>query len=227
MPDITPPRFQADRFHCPNCNTFSRQNWYVPRMDMGTPGYEQESRARLVYCDACSDFSMWKDREMVCPDTVAVPEPNADMSQELQDDYKEAASILRKSPRGAAALLRLVIQKLCHEVGCKQSETVNLNIKELVARGLAKKVQQSLDIVRVTGGEAVHPGVLDLRDDENTAMQLFSLVNLIARQMISEEKEVESIYLSLPEEKRAAIERRDAPVQPPSPAQKGEADTVA
>lgn len=59
------------------------------------------------------------------------------------------------------------------------------------------------------GNEAVHPGVMDLRDDRDTAFELFGLVNSIADQMITHPKAVETLYEKLPENKREAIEARD------------------
>ena len=71
-------------------------------------------------------------------------------------------------------------------------------------------VQKSLDVVRVIGKEAVQPGVLDLKDDRDTALQLLKFVNAIATQMISHPKNVEAMYQKLPESKRKAIEAREA-----------------
>ena len=76
-------------------------------------------------------------------------------------------------------------------------------------KGLNPLVQKSLDVVRVVGNEAVHPGSIDLRDDRDTALQLLNLVNLIADQMITHPKAVHSMYEMLPEGKRAAIEQRN------------------
>ena len=70
-------------------------------------------------------------------------------------------------------------------------------------------VQQSLDVVRVIGNEAVHPGVIDLKDDRDTATTLFQILNTIADQMISHPKTVQAMYDKLPETKREAIEKRD------------------
>jgi hypothetical protein len=70
-------------------------------------------------------------------------------------------------------------------------------------------VQKALDIVRVIGNEAVHPGTIDLRDDRDTALKLFGLVNLIAEQMISNPKHVDAFYETIPPNKKAAIEKRD------------------
>jgi len=52
--------------------------------------------------------------------------------------------------------------------------------------------------------------VIDLKDDRDTAIKLFSLINAIADQMISHPKNVKAMYEDLPPEKRAEIEARDA-----------------
>ncbi len=77
-------------------------------------------------------------------------------------------------------------------------------------KGLSVEVQQALDVVRVIGNHAVHPGEMDLRDDAETAMALFGLVNLIADRMISEPKRIRALYDSLPERSKEQIIRRDA-----------------
>jgi hypothetical protein len=135
-------------------------------------------------------------------------EPNEDLSPDILLDYQEARSILNLSPRGAAALLRLAIQKLCGHLG-ESGKNINADIASLVRKGLTPVIQKSLDVVRVIGNEAVHPGTLDLKDDRDTASKLFRLVNLIAEQMISHPKHVEAMYEELPDSKRAEIEKRD------------------
>lgn len=80
----------------------------------------------------------------------------------------------------------------------------------MVALGLPPRVQPALDSVRVVGNEAVHPGTLDLKDDRETANKLFKLVNFIATKMISEPKEIDALYDSLPAEKLQGIKARDA-----------------
>jgi hypothetical protein len=130
------------------------------------------------------------------------------MPAEVKVDYEEAARILSLSPRGSAALLRLAIQKLCVELGGKGTN-LNDDIAKLVARGLPVQVQQALDVVRVTGNNAVHPGQI-APEDTDTAAQLFSLVNIIVEYMIDMPKRIGSMYNALPEGARKAVERRDA-----------------
>lgn len=131
------------------------------------------------------------------------------MPPDVVQDFEEARGIVNESPRGAAALLRLCIQKLCKALG-EKGRNIDDDIASLVKKGLNPIVQKSLDVVRVIGNEAVHPGTIDLKDDRATALQLFKLVNLIAEQMITLPKSISTIYDSLPEEKRKAIDRRDA-----------------
>ena len=146
---------------------------------------------------------------MVYPRVLTAPAPNVDLSEDIKLDFEEARAILNDSPRGAAALLRLAIQKVCKELG-QAGKNVNDDIAALVKQGLPVQVQQSLDIIRVVGNNAVHPGQIDLRDDVETANKLFGLVNLIAEIMISQPKHVENLYQAIvPEEQRKAIEERD------------------
>lgn len=204
--EYTPPTFKQSAFHCPFCNAYANQYWD----DLGKVERHQYHYQDVNGCECahCGKESLWHDEKMVYPDFEGVQPPNQDLSEEVQADYHEAASILQKSPRGAAALLRLAIQKLCGDLG-EEGKNINTDIKNLVAKGLPSAVQKSLDVVRVIGNDSVHPGQIDLRDDFDTAKALFRLVNLIAEKMITEPKEVEEIYASLPEDKKQQIQDRD------------------
>jgi len=208
--EYTPPTYKQSAFHCPFCNAYANQYWD----DLG-----KVARSAWYYagvngcvCAHCNHESIWFDGIMVYPDFEGVQPPNLDMGEDIQSDYQEAASILQKSPRGAAALLRLAIQKLCKELG-EGGKNINNDIKSLVSKGLPAAVQKSLDVVRVIGNDSVHPGQIDLRDDVETAKVLFGLVNLITEKMVTEPKEVEAIYNSLPKDKKLQIEARDGNIE--------------
>jgi hypothetical protein len=149
---------------------------------------------------------------MIYPESTGVEPPNPDLNDDIKRDYGEAASILHKSPRGAAALLRLAIQKLMIQLG-EKGQNLYEDIANLVEKGLPEEVQQALDSLRVIGNEAVHPGVLDLRDDQETAEQLFKLLNFIAEKMITEPKVVKEIYNKIPESKKEQIKRRNEKIR--------------
>jgi hypothetical protein len=93
----------------------------------------------------------------------------------------------------------------------EKGKKIDDDIASLVKKGLDSRVQQALDVVRVIGNNAVHPGQIDLSDDRATAEKLFGLVNLIAEIMISQPKHVRSMFDSLPKAALEAIQRRDSP----------------
>ncbi|HML28135.1 MAG TPA: DUF4145 domain-containing protein [Hyphomicrobium sp.] len=163
-------------------------------------------------CSHCGGWLMWHDRRIIVPDVTSAPIANEDLDEEIRNDYAEAASILTKSPRGAAGLLRLCIQKLCKQLG-EGGKNIDADIGSLVKKGLDVRVQRALDTVRVIGNEAVHPGEMDLRDDVETASQLFVLVNAIADQMITQPRLRDQLYNSLPQAKRDGIIARDKKAQ--------------
>ena len=160
-------------------------------------------------CYSCKQIAMWVHNTCVFPSpNDASVEPNSDMNPDIQRDFREAARIVNTSPRGAAALLRLAIQKLLRQAG-ESGENINQDIKNLVHKGLNPVIQQALDVVRVIGNEAVHPGQIDLQDDRPTAIKLFGLVNLIAESMISQPLKVAEMFGNLPQDKLKGIETRD------------------
>ena len=162
----------------------------------------------LSKCYNCKKIAVWVGSRLLYPAHKAGVLPNPDLPEKIVRDFEEAREIVNTSPRGAAALLRLCIQKLCQHLG-EEGKNIDNDIASLVSKGLNPLVQQSLDIVRVIGNEAVHPGVMDLKDDRDTALRLFELVNAIADQMISHPKAINEMYAKLPEEKRRAIAKRD------------------
>lgn len=137
------------------------------------------------------------------------PDPNNDLPDDIKADYEEARRIASISPRGAAALLRLSIQKICKHLG-EPGNNINNDISSLVRKGLSPKIQQALDTVRVVGNEAVHPGQMDLKDSVEVVNKLFGLVNIIAEVLITQPKHVEEMYIAMvPEGHRNAIDKRD------------------
>jgi len=68
-------------------------------------------------CYSCGAFAVWIADGIVYPTTKFAVEPADDIPGTIRPDYLEASSIVDVSPRGAAALLRLCIQKLLVELG--------------------------------------------------------------------------------------------------------------
>ena len=181
---------------------------FVTSIDEGKYIYGEVNNLFLSQCYNCKKMALWVHDQLVHPTAMAGPAPNQDLPPDVLQDYEEAGRIIALSPRSAAALLRLSIQRICRFLG-EKGQNIDEDIASLVKKGLAPLVQKALDAVRVIGNEAVHPGTLDLKDDRDTALKLFSLVNIIADQMISNPKHVEELYAKIPESKRKAIEKRD------------------
>ena len=200
-------------FTCPHCHTLSlmqygeqhfKEDWHKEYM-----GGSFLNQLCIARCENCGKKIIWIDDEYVYPDIVA-EEANSDMPESVKQLYNEAGLIYNKSPRAACALLRLAIDKLCNELG-EADRDINKNISALVKKGLPTSVQQALDVVRVIGNKAVHPGVISFDvDDKNTAIMLLRLLNIITVRMITEPKEIESLYQGLPDSVKEAIIKRDS-----------------
>ena len=206
------PTLEAKAFNCPHCRVFARQHWAYLNVAERADGYgasRYDKRFRVSYCESCGHPTIWLEEVMIHPRSSPVDQPNLDLPEDVLHDYEEARLIVNESPRGAAALLRLAIQKICKHLG-QPGKNINEDIKALVASGLPAKVQEALDLVRVIGNESVHPGTLDVRDDRETAYQLFRLVNFVAQKTITEPREIAELYGKLPPDKLAAIRKRDA-----------------
>ena len=226
-----PPSLSRTAFNCPYCDVLTTQTWHLlyadslpsGRSPSGEPwtdpsvhfqqggGYVSGRRLYSLFASQCFDcrrISVWIDSKIVHPQRGEAPPANPDLPEDIRRDYDEASSILSLSPRGAAALLRLALQKLCKELG-QPGENINDDIKALVAGGLDPVIQQALDSIRVVGNKAVHPGEIDLREEPATAEKLFGILNLIAETMISVPKHVKEFYEDLPEKEREKIEKRD------------------
>ncbi|WP_039938135.1 DUF4145 domain-containing protein [Leptospira terpstrae] len=202
------PKASQKSFTCYHCGVLSKQSWD----QYGWDGYRnnmhpEKNIIKASTCDHCGNHALWIQGQNYYPGTGNSLPANPDMPEPVLKLYNEASSISLKSPRGSAALLRLAIQILCKELG-EEGKNINTDIGNLVKKGLPELVQQSLDIVRVIGNDAVHPGQIDT-DEIDTVSNLFELVNVIVEYMISLPKRIGGIYSNLPNEKIKGIEDRD------------------
>jgi hypothetical protein len=201
------PSVYGKSYTCPHCGAIAKQDWWHSTWDARQHHQNEHNPLKIGTCQHCNKNSVWVGDKMYFPDSGNAPFPNQVMPESVLKLYLEASSIGSKSPRGAAALLRLAIQVLCKELG-ENGKNINNDIGNLVKKGLPNIVQQSLDIVRVTGNDAVHPGQIDT-DNPATVGQLFDLVNIIVEYMIALPKKVSGIYNGLPSDKVKGINDRD------------------
>lgn len=211
-----PPEFKKGAFTCPHCDVYSSFSWKEAKEEVrlagGGRGY-QNNDLYIATCVHCRGRLVWfldgYNSHMLWPIGMAnAPLPHEDMPEDVKADYVEARNISNSSPRGAAALLRLAMQKLCKHLG-ESGNNTNDDIGALVKKGLPVQIQQALDVVRVTGNNAVHPGELDVDDNPEIVSALFGLVNLIIDNRISEPRRIATLYQALPEGALRSIEKRD------------------
>lgn len=214
-----PPIYGQGEFHCPHCNVYAKQFYshlatnnnfpWSSVVDRNSSFNEALSSEWVISkCQRCDDHIIWYKENIVHPKKITVSPPNLDMADEVKDDYLEAAKILSDSPRSSAALLRLALQKLCEQLG-EKGQNINDDIKSMVSNGLNPLVQKSLDALRITGNNAVHPGEINLKEEPERVIKLFELINFIASKMITEPKEIESFYSDLPDKAKSAVDKRD------------------
>ena len=208
------PATDKKSFTCPHCGVVSLMHFHcISYIDKDLFEFHERkhggnSWVQVATCHNCCKHIIWVDNIYAYPDIVA-EEANSDMPEGVKQLYNEAGLIYNKSPRAACALLRLAIDRLCNELG-ETDRDINKNIGELVKKGLPTSVQQALDVVRVVGNKAVHPGQIAFDvDDVGTATMLMRLLNIIVSRMISEPKEIAGLYDQLPESVKQSITRRD------------------
>lgn len=215
---FTAPEFNKDGFHCPLCGTYAHMTWSRLSNSVRSSDYYES------LCSYCSEPSLWRvtkysttqfgkrpeETELLFPDNGVAALPDDDMPEDVKTDYVEAARIFLKSPRGAAALLRLGLQKLCKHLG-EDGSNINDDIRSLAAKNiLPPMVVRVADTVRITGNNAVHPGTMKDEDFDFVASKMFDLLNFIVKKGISEPKELDALYQLTPEGPRKSAEDKDA-----------------
>ena len=209
------PEMDLKAFTCLHCSTVATMYWgpiyaEIASRHMGTD-------FRLCICSHCNRRSIWRtsanddsEGSLIYPGAISAPEAHEHIPADCGVEFEEARDICERSPRGAAALLRLCLQKLLGHIGGK-GEHIDTDIKALVAAGLDQHVQQALDVIRVTGNNAVHPLEMNLEDDHDSVLVLFEMINFIVEERISRPLKTQDRVANLPEKARLAIEQRDQP----------------
>ncbi len=206
MAQYVAPSNTESAFNCPHCGAYAAQAW--ARMAWGGASVSFMDGFGVSQCQHCAKYGLWVGPALVFPPTSTAPLAHDDMPHDVRADYDEARAIVAVSPRGACALLRLGAQKLCAELG-EGGKNINDDIKSMVSKGLLAQVQQALDVLRVVGNNAVHPGEIELKDDQATATGLFAALNMIVEQLIAQPKQIAQMYSALPQGALNQIQTRD------------------
>ncbi len=211
------PKFKENSFTCPHCGVLAQQLWSETRYtwnsnnskyDFHSSSSIDEKSIAVSTCNSCRNEHLWYKNNMLIPKVANVPLPIDDMPEKVKDIYNEAREVYPVSAKASVALLRLAVQYLCVELG-EKGKNINTDIGELVKKGLPIKIQRALDIVRVVGNNAVHPGVLNLEDNNVSAAYLFDIINIIVDNRIVQPRRIDEFYNSLPQTALDGIVSRD------------------
>ena len=205
-----PPQYGSRNFHCAYCQVYAEQTWFHelraltqqgPSFSHGPSILIDTENIETSVCSHCNEPTLWLSETIIFPNTGTCPTANSDLPDDVKKIYAEAGAIAQQSPRAASALLRLAIEMLLNHLG--EKGTISQGIRNLVQKkGLDPQVEQALEIVRVTGNNAVHPGKI-VFNDISDVKPLFDLINIIAEVLITRPKQIQGLYNSLPGKKQS------------------------
>ncbi len=189
------------------------QRWYTVR-GMATGHAKDFAEYGASVCAHCQRVAMWHEAQLIYPEGLRLgSEPIEGMPDAVVALYNEARDVSTRSPRSAAALLRLALQLLLDEIRPGKGQ-INDKIGALVKDGLDVRVQQAMDALRVIGNNALHPGEIDIEEDDSLVPGLFAVINMIVEQMILRPAQVAALYDAIPQGAADAIRRRDGGDKP-------------
>lgn len=220
-------------FKCPHCGAFAHMEWnnlYVVSQDPMGNDFYIKTRVHQANCASCGNNNIWynhaPEMDWLPPNNFYEPRDNndltrlypiqeiankdipsakADMPEDVTKLYIEAALIFELSPRSAAALIRLALEKLCDYLGVNK-KNIKESIEELARTNIIPiSVAKAADNIRLIGNANVHSGIIcdEVLEDINPA--IFTYINLIVDYAITKPKEIEEINLLFPEKKRASF----------------------
>jgi hypothetical protein len=188
---------------------------WAERMASGRPFLEVHRQFRnrdvqnasISYCFNCNEMCLWVCDQLVWPRRVERPEPKLQALPDVRRDDDEARQTLEASPRGAAVLLRLAMEKLCEELG-ESGESPKDGIASCVQEDVDARVQKVLDAMRIIESDATSQGQIGVGDNRAAAETLAGLVNLICEKMIIEPRQLQAMYTKLREGAQNTMEQR-------------------
>lgn len=153
------------------------------------------------------------DQKVIYPDVpFGLPKPNEDMPDSVIEIYNEAASIANKSPRAAAALLRLALERLLEALGQTDGSLYTRigNLYETTPQDII----DIMDIIRITGNNGIHDGDIgviniDDKNDKENVLVLFKFINLLTDEFITRPQQLTDITSNFSQGEQHSIERRN------------------
>src|SRR3984893_16056996 len=164
---------------CYNCKGFTV--WVRDRLVFPIRGDELPEIVEVDFREIGEDVQA--DAEDMQQSEKDVQEHPDDVD-ESSEDFEEAAAVLNKSPRAAAALIRICIQNmmpLLKETG----QNLDERVASLLRKGLEVEIQQAMDVLQVIRKNPGQENHVDLRDETAIATRMFeSLKEILERRML-------------------------------------------
>jgi hypothetical protein len=146
----------------------------------------------VTQCFSCKRNAIQVFDKIVWPATSSIITPQEDMPADVRADFLEAAAIVDSSPRGAAALLRLAVERLMPHLDAK-AKNINASIGLLVAKGTRSEDTKGGRCLEGDRKRSSSSRPNDLKDDKTAALKLFDLVNIIVQASITAPKQIQCL----------------------------------
>ncbi|MCF4991622.1 DUF4145 domain-containing protein [Pseudomonas gessardii] len=177
------PTYKKLSFTCPHCGALAGMKWHHLLVNAN-----EFSPVSMSMCQACIKPAVWIGDDnslsanplsvllggkgfLIYPNASIAPPAEPDMPSDIKIDFEEARLVFNHSPRAAAALLRLCVQKLCQKLLGKKGD-IHKQIGELVELGLPSRVLKAFDTIRIFGNESVHPGTVNLNETGSSHLRV-------------------------------------------------------
>lgn len=217
---------KKEAFECPTCGYPSQQHRYscfVKKFGQMTGIDESlknpltnkknspimQGRMGLINCtecEVCGFIALWINNNLIFPTFPKnISKPNQDMPQEIKDIYIEAAEVSHRSPRSAAALLRLCLEMLLDHLNITGNDTN----EKIGNSNFPDKILKACDAVRVRGNDAVHAREIQFNDTAETVSTLFHLINYIIEMQITLPNKADEVFNTLTVSQKNQIKERN------------------
>lgn len=133
-----------------------------------------------------------------------------DMPPHVRELYEEAAAVAAVSPRAGAAFARVTVERLIKHLDPEAPKGAKLEqrIVRIKEQGISTSLGQILDMVRVTGNDAVHVDdqpndlmrlVLDNKQSPELVRLLLQAANDLVDELITKPRVTEELWKKIPQ----------------------------
>ena len=214
--DISP-AFHKTHFKCMSCKVYAVQEWRtVNHLYISENGklyyysHDKYFEVKSSTCLRCMNTYLWNSNteSIIYPRSSSLPHHSLDLPENMRKIYEEARDVYEVSPRCAAALGRVLLEKLVYyllekqytskgddnteDTTDKENKIKKLTLHNLIEKlDLDKEIKDSCNNIRLLGNEGAHAGEIDFEDNlsKEAVEGLFILINHIIYETITRKRE--------------------------------------